>query len=377
MRWSIAIAAVWLVVGGGAQGDGLESVRSMGGFGVGARAVGMGGAYTAVADGPSALYWNPAGLAVDKRFKTEAAVTARTQNVDVLVDVGDVYDAIKDESMSLAGFNDLWNAAGRASGRPVRGTVGGLGGMSWQHFAVGGYGQATGDVLLVREQGGGLIEPGAFDPTQDAAITGDGSGLAYYAIAVGYGQMVTDNLAVGVAVKRLHVQRASAHVDASYEAATLTYDSHNTTATSDGDEAYAGDLGLIWWPQPELYDRRVRVAAVVRNLGSPRFNVALPTDSVQSVTFEPTVNVGVGVTSKDGRTLVTADLHNFLGANDENPVFAFGVEHQLVSWLALRAGLQDGQFTGGLTLSGGPVSLTAALGPQWSEIASLSFNTVF
>lgn len=32
------------------------------GMGVGARAIGMGGAYTAVADDPSAAFWNPAGL---------------------------------------------------------------------------------------------------------------------------------------------------------------------------------------------------------------------------------------------------------------------------------------------------------------------------
>jgi len=32
------------------------------GMGVGARAIGMGGAYTAVANDPSATFWNPAGL---------------------------------------------------------------------------------------------------------------------------------------------------------------------------------------------------------------------------------------------------------------------------------------------------------------------------
>ena len=36
-------------------------------LGVGARALGMGEAYTAVADGPDAVYWNPAGLALMRR----------------------------------------------------------------------------------------------------------------------------------------------------------------------------------------------------------------------------------------------------------------------------------------------------------------------
>ena len=32
-------------------------------LGVGARAIGMGEAYSAIADDPTAIYWNPAGLA--------------------------------------------------------------------------------------------------------------------------------------------------------------------------------------------------------------------------------------------------------------------------------------------------------------------------
>ena len=40
-------------------------------LGVGGRAMGLGGAYTAVADDASALYWNPAGLtSVEKRDVT-------------------------------------------------------------------------------------------------------------------------------------------------------------------------------------------------------------------------------------------------------------------------------------------------------------------
>ncbi len=45
-------------------------------IGAGARAVGMGEAYTAVADGPDALYWNPAGLS---RMSRPEATYARTE----------------------------------------------------------------------------------------------------------------------------------------------------------------------------------------------------------------------------------------------------------------------------------------------------------
>jgi len=40
-------------------------------MGVGARALGMGGAFTAIADDPSAAYWNPSGLAQIHNFQFE------------------------------------------------------------------------------------------------------------------------------------------------------------------------------------------------------------------------------------------------------------------------------------------------------------------
>jgi tetratricopeptide (TPR) repeat protein len=45
-----------------AQGDGQGGTRSNFSFGFGARAMGVGNAYVAMADDPTALYWNPAGL---------------------------------------------------------------------------------------------------------------------------------------------------------------------------------------------------------------------------------------------------------------------------------------------------------------------------
>src|SRR5512136_2646810 len=48
---------------------------SMSGFGVGARALGMGGAYTGVASDYSAIYWNPAGLAQMTRAEFSAGLS--------------------------------------------------------------------------------------------------------------------------------------------------------------------------------------------------------------------------------------------------------------------------------------------------------------
>jgi hypothetical protein len=50
-------------------------------IGVGARPVGMGGAYTAVADDANALFWNPAGLALDAGLRADVTMMKLLQSV--------------------------------------------------------------------------------------------------------------------------------------------------------------------------------------------------------------------------------------------------------------------------------------------------------
>ena len=57
-------------------------------IGVGSRAIGLGGAFTAIADDASSLYWNPSGIANNK-------------TLSIFVDH---YDWILDIEMDLIGF---------------------------------------------------------------------------------------------------------------------------------------------------------------------------------------------------------------------------------------------------------------------------------
>ncbi len=62
-RAAAAAALVLILVASPVLAGGSAGTESPFAFGVGARALSLGGAYVALADGPSALAWNPAGLA--------------------------------------------------------------------------------------------------------------------------------------------------------------------------------------------------------------------------------------------------------------------------------------------------------------------------
>jgi len=74
MRRVLAALLVLLLAGAPARAFTSNTGASTAQFlrlGIGARALGMGEAYSAVAEGPSALYWNPAGLATIERPQIE------------------------------------------------------------------------------------------------------------------------------------------------------------------------------------------------------------------------------------------------------------------------------------------------------------------
>jgi hypothetical protein len=80
LRATLALA--WFTAGTalgflGSSATGFTFMR----IGVGARPVGMGGAYTAVADDANALFWNPAGLALAPGFCADVTMMKLLQSV--------------------------------------------------------------------------------------------------------------------------------------------------------------------------------------------------------------------------------------------------------------------------------------------------------
>jgi len=70
MRKTIAILCLALALGVGALAQGLPNPFDVG---LGVRAAGFGGAYTALAQGPEALLYNPAGLGVTAGLRADSA----------------------------------------------------------------------------------------------------------------------------------------------------------------------------------------------------------------------------------------------------------------------------------------------------------------
>lgn len=71
-------------------------------IGFGARALGMGGAYTAVSDDYSAIYWNPAGLALMRRSEFFGEVSHLNYNNNATF-----YQTVTDESENYTRFRSL------------------------------------------------------------------------------------------------------------------------------------------------------------------------------------------------------------------------------------------------------------------------------
>jgi hypothetical protein len=125
-------------------------------IGVGARAMGMGNAFAALAEGAEALYWNPAGIAVDPRFTA-------------MVSYNDMYGDF--------GLEHIYGAVTIPSGEGAWG------------FALTSF--QSGDIDRTTE---------AFPEGGDPQV-GDTFEWSDIALGLSYARQITDRLNVGVTVK--------------------------------------------------------------------------------------------------------------------------------------------------------------------------------
>lgn len=133
LLWT-TVAATVLMTGTGfswAAGPGTTSADILN-IGVGARAIGMGEAYTAQADDVSSLYWNPAGLALMQEREASfmysdmyQGMSFQNANVGIPLENGAIGGNLSYQSYgSIAGYDQQGNPIGNQNAYSGVGTVG-------------------------------------------------------------------------------------------------------------------------------------------------------------------------------------------------------------------------------------------------------------
>jgi len=344
-----ACACVW---GQGAAGRARAGTTAT----IGTMAAGMGGAFVAVAEDATALYWNPAGLARQHGFSWYTTVGGETRNVDVLEELEDVADIVSaDELITSDEFQLIRDVAQRNSGRPVSLGAGLFTGLTLGSFGLGVYGMVGADGQFAYTSGAAAAP---YDERVDWTGTAFGQGGA----GIGYGRRMSDSLDVGVTVKQAGVYQAKdAAGYTGYNADEDEAEVVSEDVEGEGDTALSLDLGMIYYGSGGG-----RWALVGRNLTGPSFTLGSET-----LELDPSFDIGYAVRTPDG-DIVAIDLHNVTEANDANNDLAIGLRKRLTKRCDLRLGYSNHQPSLGMGLDLGFLNFGFAWAPDWKDRAVVS-----
>ena len=335
---------------------------------IGARAAGMGGAFTAVADDATALYWNPAGLEQVKHLNLTAAAAGQCNDVDIIGDVRDIIDILQKPAgqLTVADLQFLTAKLGPRSGANIEGRAGFIAAAAAPHWALGGFADGFGNLRPI-------VGPPSPVPGVTSSIDVTATGTYQYSYGAAYSRRVNQNVDLGLGIRKAYLGYRPYHIAASYNGTTLNY-------TPDNQSLYRGsttvaDLGVMFHPE-----ERVTFGLTVQNaLGR---GVTLTNDLGQTTPDAPgfgrTINLGACVRSADGRSLLAADILNVNDASlTPGNSFHIGGEHWLSKSICVRGGLSDGDLTLGLGLRLGRVALDLATGQDPKQRAALAATIVF
>jgi hypothetical protein len=244
-RSALRVGLLLLVAGAAAPAAAQVPVETAGGV----RALGMGGAFTAVADDATATWWNPAGLS--------------TLLADVVLDAGS--DTLLASPDAPADGHAAWRA------RPFALAVAlPMLGFTFNH--------------LTMQDIRAIAPAGATPGRQGPAGVGMARAFDLTSAGVTLAQSVGDYLVVGGTVRVLHAGAVSEAV-LSGTSVESALDAVQRLETTDRTVADA-DLGALAFAGP------IRLAVVARNLGSHRFGSGTDEEMFQ---LERNVRLGAAV----------------------------------------------------------------------------------
>ncbi|OGR03919.1 MAG: hypothetical protein A2511_07970 [Deltaproteobacteria bacterium RIFOXYD12_FULL_50_9] len=316
------------------------------------RAMGMGGAYTAIGGTVDTLFYNPAGLSMmpkDKGWEVDV-INIRVEagnnvmdlydDLNTAFDTGDLNNDGKTDDDQLRATNDVLE---KYQGENVHFNASDFTaiGNNFEKFAfgIGGVGNLRADAMVHQGFGSeGLLEVNA-----DAT----------YGAIGGCSMMIKDNIFVGLTLKFLN-RESLVHNFTSRELVEKqdSLDAYITDELRETGSAVGVDTGVIWKFAQESWFKP-SVGASVLNIGDLKFGDA--------GTMPMTVNTGIAMSPEIPyfRSLIIgADyvdlLSNYSQDKDMMKRFRIGAELQLfdvmMAALALRAGFYQGNPTFGVDL---------------------------
>ncbi len=350
----------------------------------GARALGMGGAYLLATDDATAGAWNPAALAMAKRFTIPIEVTGRTnfdvQDItDLVDDLEDIRDQIDTDTLGAAqaAFDRVRDIARKH--RTLRASLAPVGGLSFGNFGV----FATSSVVVqvdtqVDKTDGAFGLPGLSAPNLYAR----GGAIALTSIGVSYARPFPAGLTLGLSVRRVRADFAGFLLGATSAAAP------DQVIGQDFDRVdksrFTADIGALWEPPVQPPMMKVRYAAVVRNVVPVKFSlpaVDLNGNPVPGYDFgfrlNPEIDLGVLAQWKE-RTIAVFELHNITSSNGGDMTVHAGIEHWLAgNVFAVRVGYDDDKPVLGLGINLKFLRIDAAVGPKPKERLAIGISLRF
>lgn len=323
------IAAAFAIVAfGSAQAGAVEMSKLYSGV----RPLGMGNAFTAIADDENAAFYNPAGLADTEEGKVELLnpkIDVSTNTLDFQKDASDL------KTGDTAGAVDM-----------MRKYIG-----KHQHLAATEFLNYTRHNFEI----GGLAKVG-FDaevnspsyPVLQADLVND-TGVV---IALAH-SFLDDSLRLGATLKYIQHKRFYKEYTAVDIADKNT--SYNFSNDLKSGNKFGGDIGATY--QFENENWKPRVSMVIQNVGGMDFGdyQATATSPVVPNAYKQQVNLGFAVTRELwGKVILAMDYDDITGNvgtdKDKGKRLHMGAEWKLPKILALRVGLNQGYVSYGAGL---------------------------
>jgi len=309
-RWMYAMIGTLMV--------GLATTSCFAFIKPGTKAMGMGGAFTAVADDLSSVYWNPAGITKTGYFDLDISLAMGGENTEDFENLYNLYQAVENEDYDAA--EKLAGEINAPLGLAPTFTIG----ISFfKRIAISGGFQADFSVTKFQED---TDESGKYIEIEDIET-------ALVPVYLSFARKVTENLTLGLNAKYIQAGRHHSHFKIYEEDIQKIYDE-----TAQSDPTFSFDIGALYQRKGSAFT----LGVMVENLLEPELKFS---EELGSMTLSRKINIGVAYQPFSLLTLA-ADVHNLT----DDPTFHFGGEMDL-KLIKLRAGLNDGDLSLGAGLN--------------------------